>query len=149
MENGIKKSSPEWRRLLWLKILFVLSVLSLWLPWFTFNAKMTGYRYGVMFWPWFVQYIVLVGAALFSNGVGRRPVAGWVAVSSALLNLCAMVAAAGKWMERANIDGGFHLWTGLRTARAGYWISAALFLGVFLLLGYHLLSRKNKNDERE
>lgn len=145
MKKKIESNSPEGRRLLWLKILFVLSVLSLWLPWFTFNANMMGYRYGIMFWPWFVQYIVLVGAALFSNSVGRRPVAGWVAAVSALLNLCAVVAAAGKWMERANIDGGFHLRTGLRGAQVGYWISAALFLGVFLLLVSHL--RKTRSEQ--
>ena len=144
MQNGIKKRSPEWRRLLWLKILFALSVLSLWLPWFTFNARMMGYRYGVMFWPWFVQYIVLVGAALFSNTVGRWRVVGWVAGVSALLNLCAIVAAAGKWMERANIDGGFLLRRGLSGAQPGYWISAVLFLGVFLLLQYHLWKSRKK-----
>lgn len=77
--------------------------------------------------------------------VGQRNIKTALAAAlCALLNLCAIVAAAGKWMERANIDGGFLLRRGLSGAQPGYWISAVLFLGVFLLLQYHLWKSRKK-----
>ena len=126
------------RRTTWLKLVYLLSVLSLCLPWFTFNAKIMGYRFGFVFWAWFVQYIVVVGAVLFTQGMYTGKLALWAAEVSAFLNLGALVDVAGRWMEVCNIKGGFHLREGISAAQPGYWVSAVLFVLFFLLFQYHL-----------
>ena len=46
------------------KMLFVLSVASLVLPWFTYNSKIMGYCFGSEFYVYFIAPMILVWYAL-------------------------------------------------------------------------------------
>ena len=50
-----------------LRILFLLCVFALCLPWFTYNAKVMGYRWGILFAKWYALPFVLIGIYLFKE----------------------------------------------------------------------------------
>ena len=49
----------------YLKLMFVLTLLTLCLPWFTYNVKVMGYRYGFVFLKWFLLPLGLLTICLF------------------------------------------------------------------------------------
>ena len=116
-------------------ISYLLFLISLFLPWFTYNPKVMGYCWGFQFFfMWFVP-VTIVGIYVFWKATT------WIFVLSEL-SLAALlgsyVFAFGRWQEMCNIISGFQWKDGLHTATAGFWVSAALFL----ILAIQLQMRK-------
>lgn len=124
-----------------LKIIFILSVISLFLPWFTFNAKVMGYCWGWQFLSWFVIPVVIIAAYLFASK--KSMILQVLAEVGTFVNLVSLVIAFGKWEEKKNINTGFQWNDGLHTAQIGFWISAVLFLTFFVLFQYDLFKKKS------
>lgn len=103
------------------KMLFVLSVASLVLPWFTYNSKIMGYCFGSEFYVYFIAPMILVWFALFGKGHVLLGVFG------AMSNMAVLVYALGGWMKIHNISSEFLLREGIHTSVSGFWISFALF----------------------
>ena len=113
-----------------LRILFLLCVFSLCLPWFTYNAKVMGYRWGVLFAKWYALPFVLIGIYLFKEK--KSEIAALLAEISAIANLAISVVLFGRWQELCNIAAGFRWGDGFRTAQAGFWAAAGLMLVFFV-----------------
>ncbi len=118
---------------------YILFVLSLLLPWFSYNPQVMGYCHGYGFLPWLaLPMLVLAAGILCRAGKGPR-------IALCELGLLGMLAvlvwALGGWQQVSNIRSGFWLQEGLATARVGYWVSCALYLllavmtQVFLIKG--------------
>lgn len=117
------------KRKTFLRVSFVLSVLSLCLPWFTYNARVMGYRYGIAFVKWYAVPFVFIGIHLFSEKISE--VTALLAEVSVTANLVVSVWLFGRWQEICNIAAGFQWTDGFRTAQAGFWIAAGLMLILF------------------
>ena len=113
-----------------LRILFLLCVFSLCLPWFTYNAKMMGYRWGILFAKWYALPFVLIGIYLFKEK--KSEIAALLAEISAIANLAISVVLFGRWQELCNIAAGFRWGDGFRTAQAGFWAAVGLMLVFFV-----------------
>lgn len=114
-----------------LKVLFLLSTLSLALPWFTYNPGVMGYCRGIAFAKWLVLPLLVTGVHLFL--LPRSRTAALLAELGVMSQLAVYVIAFGRWQEVCNIAGGFRWADGLRTAQPGYWIATGLCLGMFVL----------------
>lgn len=111
--------------------LYVLCVFSLLLPWFTYNPDVMGYCRGYAFLKWFLVPMVVIGIYLLSM---KKSKAHFLLCECSLVtNLAVLVVALGRWQETCNIQSGFHWEDGFRTALPTYWISAALFLILFVV----------------
>ena len=128
-----------------LKGLFLLSAASVFLPWFTYNAKVMGYCWGWRFLPWFLPSLVMTGFSLFSKKQGILELL--LGELGAAGNLAALILALGQWQEKANIQSGFHWAEGFRTATPAYWLAAVLFLGFFFAFQGNLLQRFQTRSE--
>ena len=112
-----------------LKVILLLCVASLCLPWFTYNAKVMGYRWGLMFAKWYVLPLALVGIHLFGKKKGElTAVLAEIAVTA---NLAITAMVFGRWQELCNIAAGFRWLDGFRTAQPGFWIAAVLMVILF------------------
>ena len=112
-----------------LRVIFFLCVASLCLPWFTYNARVMGYRWGLMFAKWYALPFALVGIHLFGKKKGElTAVLGEIAV---LANLVISAVVFGRWHEFCNIAAGFRWLDGFRTAQPGFWIAAILMVMLF------------------
>ena len=110
----------------YLKLMFVLTLLTLCLPWFTYNAKVMGYRYGFAFLNWFLMPAAALAVCLFWPG---RKLPLVVLGEFALLgNFVALVCALGLWQQVCNIKPGFQWMEGVRTAQPGYWMAVCFFV---------------------
>ena len=103
------------------KMLFVLSVASLVLPWFTYNSKIMGYCFGSEFYVYFIAPMILVWFALFGKGHV------WLGMFGAMTNMAVLVYALGGWMKIHNISSVFLLKEGIHTSVFGFWVSFVLF----------------------
>ncbi len=128
------------------KAVYVLSALSVFLPWFTYNPQVMGYRWGFMFLPWMAVPVVVTGFYVFARG--RRLPLVILAEISTTLNIAILAVAFGGWQEFANIAPGFQWSDGFHTATFGYWVSALLFLTQFVLLQVDI-SMVSKIDKSE
>lgn len=109
---------------------FILFLLSVFLPWFTFNPKVMGYRWGFLFLPYMIVPIAVIAMSAF---VKRRKPFIVLSELSLLSVLSVYVMSFGRWQEYCNIATGFRWSDGFYTATVGYWLSLGLFL-VFALL---------------
>ena len=127
-----------------LKALFVLTVLSLCLPWFTYNADVMGYRHGFAFLKWFFLPVGVLAVCLFwpkrSNIV---IVFGELAQTA---NFVALVCALGMWQQVCNIKSGFHWLEGIRTAQPGYWVAFGFFVIFFVCFQIELIKGASKSE---
>lgn len=113
-----------------LTVSFMLFLLSVFLPWFTYNPKVMGYCWGFQFYfLWFVP-IVIIGIYIFWKSTAAMFA---LCELSLIAILVSYVFAFGRWQELCNIISGFQWKDGLHTATVGYWISLGLFL-VFTFL---------------
>ena len=122
-----------------LKGLFVLTFLSLFLPWFTFDASIMGYCWGCRFIPFFL--IPTCISALFLFKFRNSTVWGILCQISMLANLGNLIFALGYWERFCNIREGFHLLDGLHTAQPGYWLSLCLHIAFYVLFQITLFHR--------
>ena len=121
----------------YLKVLYLLCVLSLCLPWFTYNANVMGYRFGFVFLSWFAVPLVLLACCLF----WPKRNTGMVILGELahLGNLAALFCALGFWQQVCNIKSGFWVAEGIYTAQPGYWIAVSLFVICFVCFQIELL----------
>ena len=126
----------------YLKILFVLGLLTLCLPWFTYNAKVMGYRYGFAFWKWFAMpNIVLVFCLFWPERKLPVIVLGEI---GCIANFAVLVCALGLWQQVCNIKPGFRWLEGVRTALPGYWIALSFFILFFFCFQIELIKGQRK-----
>ena len=114
----------------YLKVLYLLMVLTFFLPWFTYNSRVMGYRFGFVFWKWFTVPLVILALCLFRPGGNRVMIV--LAELAQIGYLAALICALGFWQQVCNIKSGFHLLEGLKTAQAGYWIAVVSFAVQFV-----------------
>ena len=121
----------------YLKILFVLTLLTLCLPWFTYNTKVMGYRYGFAFLKWFLIPAAALTICLFWPERNLPVVIlGEIAHMG---NFAALFFSLGLWQQVCNIKSGFYLMEGIRTAQPGYWIAAFFFMLFFFCFQMELV----------
>ena len=113
-----------------LKLLYLLTVLTLFLPWFTYNYRVMGYRFGFAFMKWFAVPMGILALSLFSPG--RKRFMTILAELAQLGNFATLFFALGFWQQDCNIKSGFHLLEGLKTAQVGYWIAVVSFAVLFV-----------------
>lgn len=108
--------------------IFCLSGLSLFLPWFTWDADMMGYCFGFHFVLFLAVPWLTLGVYLWSESVGR--------VFSAIAEFCAValvdivVLTIGGWQKLSNICS--HWRFQLAPVLPGYWLALALFIALFI-----------------
>lgn len=124
------------------KMLFVLSVASLVLPWFTYNSKIMGYCFGSEFYVYFIAPMILVWYALFGKGHVLLGVFG------AMTNMAVLVYALGGWMKIHNISSEFLLREGIHTSVYGFWVSFVLFgfLLASMITDILMMSRNGESE---
>lgn len=130
-----------------LKVLYLLSMASLLLPWFSYNPRMMGYCWGLSFAKWFALPMAVLGVSLFA-----RPESKPLAILgefSAAINLLLCVMAFGRWQVFANIAAGFRWADGWRTARPGFWVAAALFFLLFAVFSWGFAKGQLGRTEKE
>lgn len=118
---------------------FILFLLSVCLPWFTYNPEVMGYRYGIFFLPWMIVPILVLGVSLFLKGKTALVVLSELSILSLL---CAYIEAFGHWQEYCNIKIGYHWQDGLYTATVCYWLSLGLFLVFAVLFQFCAINRE-------
>lgn len=123
-----------------LNICFVLTICTMFLPWFTYDASIMGYRFGWIFFSWFAVQFIIIGIYL-SNQFHSKLLTLFASLST-MANIAAVVVAFGRWQEVCNIIGGWHWEDGFYTAQPGFWLSAALFILFFFLFHYDLLQNR-------
>jgi len=106
---------------------FVLLLLSIFLPWFTYNPKVMGYCWGFQFVHLWLVPVIIIGIYVFWKSTAAMFV---LCELSLIAILGSYIVAFGRWQEMCNIITGFQWKDGLHTATVGYWLS----LGIFLLL---------------
>ena len=125
-----------------LKALFILTLLSLCLPWFTYNAKVMGYRYGFAFLKWFAVPIAIETLCLFWPR--RNAVLIVLGELAHAANFAALALALGLWQQVCNIKSGIHWQEGFHTAQPGFWVSACFFILFFLNFQIDLMKGKQE-----
>ena len=128
-----------------LKTLYILAVLSVFLPWFTYNPDVMGYCWGYAFLRWLLIPLMVIGIYLFSK---RSQLMILLSELSLIASLAVLVVAFGRWQEVCNIQAGFHWADGFKTAQIGYWISLGLFVTMFSWFQIDLMIsalRKNRS----
>ena len=122
-----------------LKVVFMLCVASLCLPWFTYNEKVMGYRWGLMFAKWYVLPFALAGIYIF--GEKKSDLKMLLAEISVAVNIAVTVVLFGRWQELCNIAAGFRWIDGFRTAQPGFWIAAFLMAVLFVVFQIEFCQR--------
>ena len=113
------------------KVVFLVSIICLFLPWFTFGSEMTPFNGLSLSWIFPITY-GFIAAYLF---LSYR--AAWLAALakvSALAQVVLCVVSIGKWEEWANIAGGWNWSDGLAAAQPTYWISLAVYVVLLIVV---------------
>lgn len=112
---------------------YLMCLLSMFLPWFTYNPKVMGYCWGFQFFYLWLVPVIIIGSYVF----WRSTVSMFVLSELSLVAvLGAYVFAFGRWQELCNIISGFQWKDGLHTATVGYWVSLSLFVLLAILLQF-------------
>lgn len=122
------------------KISFIFACLGLFLPWFSYNPKMTGYLWGIHYVHYFMLPMFFVMLFAFS---GENTL--WVKIAgvvSALLNIPLLIIAWGRFDIVCFVKDEWAFNT--RVLRFGSFISLALF-GILLVA---VLMKAFKKDEK-
>lgn len=122
---------------------FLMFILSIFLPWFTFNAKIMGYCWGWHFLKYFaVPILVIIVYLIQGKGKAFSVLAEFAVVTIFSVYVLAFV----RWQELFHIAPGFQWMEGFYTATVGYWVSFALFL-LFSVLFQIKIFRKLKTTD--
>ena len=130
-----------------LKSLFILALLTLALPWFTYNAGVMGYRYGFVFLKWFFVPIAALAICLFWPK--RKQIVIILGEIAHWGNFTALFCSLGLWQQVCNIKSGFHLMEGVRTAQPGYWVAVGFFVIFFICFQIELIKDATKPVQRK
>lgn len=113
-------------------VLFFVWLASFFLPWFTFDLKMTGGYYGIYMLPYFIlQMFVLIWWYLQCEKCRRI----WkFAVILVLITIpLSYLLCAGMWHVEANVTRGFDIKLGLETSTWCFWGSCCIALVMIAL----------------
>jgi len=121
-------------------ISYVLQIISLFLPWFTYNAKVMGYCWGTQYILHFLIPLAMIGVYLFCVRTGILHVI--FAEFGALMYIVLLVLVFGNWQEGRNIVSGFHWGDGFRTAQPGFWLAAASAMSTLMFIQFHVFCSK-------
>ena len=122
------------------KISFILACLGLFLPWFSYNPKMTGYLRGIHYVHYFMLPMFFIMLFAFS---GENAL--WVKIAgviSAMLNIPLLIIAWGRFDIVSFVKDEWAFNT--RVLRFGSFISLALF-GILLVA---VLMKAFRKDEK-
>jgi len=111
------------------RVLYILMLFCVMLPWFTYNPKMMGYCWGWQFLLWMAVPMIGTGIAAFQKE--QRTLIWFSALVCQLVNLMILVLALGSWQQVCNIRAGFQWQDGLETATTGYWAAVCVYLLFF------------------
>lgn len=130
-----------------LNSLYVLTVFSLFLPWFTYNASIMGYCWGFQFLLFFLIPFCISGLYLFRF----RSSLLWSVLCqvSVLADLGILVHILGYWQKYRNIRDGFQLSDGLHTAQIGFWLAVGLHIAFLIMVNVSLLRRNGTGEVSE
>ena len=123
-----------------LKVLFALTLLTLCLPWFTYNAKVMGYCHGYAFMKWFIVPLALVGLCVFYPR--RKTLLILLAEAGQLASFFDFAFAFGYWQQVCNIRAGAQWLEGFHTVQPGYWVSVCFFVLFFVSFQIELMKGK-------
>ncbi|MBR4289073.1 MAG: hypothetical protein IKT52_00315 [Oscillospiraceae bacterium] len=129
-----------------LKALFGLTLLTLCLPWFTYNARVMGYRYGFAFLKWFLVPLAILALCLYWPKRSRILIV--LGEAAHISNFTAIFTALGLWQQVCNIKSGFHLLEGIRTAQPGYWMAVGFFVIFFVCFQIELIKDAAKPAQK-
>ena len=120
---------------------YVLQIVSLFLPWFTYNAHVMGYCWGTQYVFYFLIPLILIGIYLFSMRTGIVHII--LAEFGSIMYIILLVLVFGNWQEGRNIVSGFHWADGFRTAQPGFWLAVAAEVFTFVFIQYHVFFCKS------
>lgn len=124
-----------------LKILFILSCILIFSPWFTYNAKMMGYCWGWEFLKFMlIPQIIIAKYLFFTNNNKLLLVISELAM---LTNMGILVVAFCSWQNLHNIVDGFRWKDGLYTAQPTFWLTAVVYIVFFIVFQIELYRNKN------
>lgn len=106
------------------KISFITACLSLFLPWFSHNPKVTGYLWGVHYIHYFLLPMIFIGFFAFSRE--NRLWSKITAAVSAFAHIPLLLLAWGRFNIVRNVSGKWAFDT--RVLHFGFYIAMVLFL---------------------
>ena len=123
------------------RVSIVLAFLSFFLPWFTFNAEMTGYYLGTNALAFALIPFVIVFTYLY-----KIPDSRWFKVLTGvcLFSILFIVVASFFTWHIPNITGELNFSTSLHAALPPFWISLILVVTAVILFLLHLSSAKRE-----
>ena len=104
--------------------IWAVSLLPLFLPWFSFNIKVTTGCWGYSFLPELLVPIILISASTFVN----KKYSWILGTLGNILYIGVLILAIGMWQERTNILEGMNWTAGINTFLWGYWVSIVCVL---------------------
>ena len=119
---------------------YILCLLSMLFPWFTYNPKVMGYCWGFQFYFIWAVPMVVIGIYVFFK---QNLLTFMLSELSLVAVLGSYIIAFSRWQEICNIIAGFQWEDGFHTATIGYWISLGLFWLLVVLLQIERLKRKS------
>ena len=113
------------------KLLFVISVLLVCLPWFTYSSDIMGYSYGFYYIDYFLIPLVIIALDIF--GVVKKKNYRFISIIASLALAAIWFYVGSVWQNRANIVGGLHPEDIINTALPGYYL-----FGILAVIGLGL-----------
>ena len=120
------------------KILFYLASGCEFLPWFTWDAQMMGYCWGLDFI--LELAIPLFISALFLYSESRSKLLVFLTEICALLLVAFTILAAGKWQDSFNMVMRWNF--DLEPILPTYWISLSVFILLFSAVQFRVIQKK-------
>lgn len=117
-----------------------MACICIFLPWFSWNPRMTGYCWGFNFILGLALPLLVIAFYLFA---GRG--SGWFAVLteiSAVLMVAVVIFAAGSWQHVFNIAGGWKL--SMKPILPTYWFSLVVYILLFAALQMSIFKKASK-----
>lgn len=125
-----------------LNLLYILTIVCFFLPWFSFFPEVMGYRFGFIFLQWFAVPMIILGFCTF--GRLNRKIRFVLGELSIIAYLSLLVVAVGKWMELCNLNNGWDFRHGIKGALPTYWITVAVFIIYAVVFQCTFLKKNNK-----
>ena len=122
------------------KILFCLACICIFLPWFSWNPKVTGYCWGFDFILELALPMLIISFCIFSGGGSV-----WLAVLTeifAIAMVAVVILAAGTWQQVFNISGGLKF--SMRPILPTYRFSLAVYVLLFAALQVRIFRKSGR-----
>ena len=120
-----------------------MACICIFLPWFSWNPRVTGYCWGFNFILGLAVPLLIIAFYLFAGSDS-----GWLTVLteiSAALMVAVVILAAGSWQHVFNIVGGWKL--SMRPILPTYWVSLAVYVLLFAALQVSIIKKSKKSGQ--